>query len=106
MSCNTIDLYPGNSIKFTETISNPDVGPVNDATVTIDIKDGAGVSISEMPSGLDYETASDGVYSKTFQSLTVTPGDSYSVIITATTPDPFEYKSTCKAREKERKDCT
>lgn len=104
MTCSNFTLSPDNSIVIEHTVTNPLKDPIyeNNATVTVDIKDTSGVSIPEMPASLFYVSGSDGVYRQTFESLTVTPNKTYTVLINATTPDPLEFtcKQTVKAVER------
>ncbi len=105
MSCN-VELSPNNSIVFEHQVTNPLASPiyVNNATVTIDIQDNSGASITDFPASLFYVTDSDGIYRNTFTNLDVTPGQTYLMVINATTPDPLEF--SCSKRVKAgNRDC-
>lgn len=100
MTCSTFELSPNNSIVIEHTVTNPLKDPIyeNSATVTVDIKDNAGNSIAETPATLFYVADSNGLYRQTFESLSVTEGQSYTVTITATTPDPLTFSCTQRVR--------
>lgn len=105
MSCSA-ELSPNNSIVFEHQVTNPLADPiyVNNATVTIDIQDNAGTSITDFPASLFYVASSDGVYRNTFTNLDVTPGQTYTILINATTPDPLEFNCSKRVKAGNR-DC-
>ena len=81
-----MSLNVGASTVITYVVTNPLAVPifVNDATVTVTIKDNQGVEIPDetWPFNLPYVIASDGEYSFTFDPFTsLNAGQQYTVII-------------------------
>lgn len=82
-------LSPNGSLLITHTVTNPKAVPifVNDATVTVTIKDDKGVNTTDetWPIVLPYIATSDGEYGKSFNPFTsLTIGKIYTVIINVT----------------------
>jgi hypothetical protein len=101
MTCQLV-ISPDNSVVIEQTLNNPLTGFVNNATVTVDIKDREGNSIADMPNTLFYVAGSDGVYRQTFQTLDVTVNQIYTVQINAVTPEPLEFSCSVKVTAKAR----
>lgn len=77
-------LNVGASTTIEYIVTNAITGPVNDAAVTVTIKDNQGVEIPDetWPFTLPYVAASDGEYSFTFDPFTsLNAGQQYTVII-------------------------
>ena len=96
-------LSANNSTVISHTVTNPLQTPVyvNDATVTVTIKDSLGVDLpgEPWPVALPYVAASNGVYTKSFNPFTnLIIGEIYSVIINVTGTDGL--KSECISKEK------
>ena len=99
-----LTISPDNSVTIEQILTNPLAEPiyVNNATVNVDIKDNAGVSIADMPSTLFYVAGSNGVYRQTFDSLAVVANKYYTVVITASTPEPLYFKSELRVKAVKR----
>ena len=79
-----MSLNIGSSTIISYIVTNAVSGPVNDATVTVTIKDNKGVDIPDevWPFTLPYVALSAGVYSQTFDPfLSLQAGQQYTVII-------------------------
>jgi len=79
-----MSLNIGASTIISYVVTNAVSGPVNDATVTVTIKDNKGVEIPDetWPFELPYVAASDGEYSYTFEPFdSLSAGQQYTVII-------------------------
>ena len=102
-----MSLSPDNSASISHTVTNPLASPifVNDATVTVTIKDSSGAVLSgeSWPATLPYVTGSDGVYTKSFDPFdSLIVGEIYSVIINAVGLDGLESECVTKIKATER----
>ena len=82
-----MSLNIGSSTIISYVVTNAISGPVNDATVTVTIKDNKGVDIPDevWPFTLPYVAASSGEYSQTFDPFSsLQAGQQYTVIVDVT----------------------
>ena len=97
-----MSLNVGASTIISYVVTNPLAVPifVNDATVTVTIKDNKGVEIPDevWPFTLPYVVASDGEYSHTFDPFTsLQAGQQYTVIIDVVGIDGLIDQCTTKS---------
>ena len=79
-----MSLNVGSSTIISYVVTNAASGPVNDAAVTVTIKDNQAVEIPDetWPFTLPYVPLSDGEYSYTFEPFTsLIAGQQYTIII-------------------------
>lgn len=100
-------LSPDNSTSIAHTVTNPLQEPVyvNDATVTVTIKDSKGDLLAgeSWPVELPYVAGSNGLYRKSFDPFdNLIVGEVYSIIINVVGADLLESECTTKVRAKER----
>ena len=96
-------LYLRGSTVVEHIVTNPLVVPsyVNDATVTVTIKDSKGVDLvgPTFPVNVPYVAASEGVYRYTFVSLpNLIAGEIYQVIFNVVGSDSLEDECIIKER--------
>lgn len=100
-------LSPGNSAVIQHIVTNPFAVPifVNDATVTVTIKDSAGVDLvgESWPVTLPFVAASDGIYRKSFDPfVNLVIGEIYDIIINVVGTDALESECVSRVRATER----
>ena len=96
-------LNVGSSTVITYTVTNAVTGAVNDAAVTITIKDNKGIYLvgETWPFTLPYVAASSGEYSYTFDPfINLNAGQQYTIIIDVISTDGLIDQCTSKTMAK------